>query len=74
MLQMNGALAQEAPAGPAAAVDGLNMERVVVTGTTAGASKMKSSVSVSTMEHDAILQAAFPACVRSPRAAKAMPI
>lgn len=58
MLQMNGALAQEAPAGPAAAVDGLNMERVVVTGTTAGASKMKSSVSVSTMEHDAILQAA----------------
>ena len=55
MLQMNGANAQQAPA---AAADGLQMERVVVTGSTAGASKMKSSVSVSTMEHEAIMQAA----------------
>ena len=58
MLQMNGAFAQQAPASPAAADDGLKMERVVVTGSTAGASKMKSSVSISTMEHDAIMQAA----------------
>ena len=54
MLQMSGACAQQAPA----ASDGLQMERVVVTGTTGGSSKMKSSVSVSTMEHEAIMQAA----------------
>lgn len=58
VLQMNGAFAQEAPAGPAAADDGLKMERVVVTGSTGGSSKMKSSVSISTMEHEAIMQAA----------------
>ena len=56
MLHMNGAFAQQAPA-PAAA-DGLNMERVVVTGTAGGSSKMKSSVSISTMESDVIMQAA----------------
>ena len=58
MLQMNGAFAQQAPASPAADDDGLKMERVVVTGTTGGTSKMKSSVSMSTMEHEAIMQAA----------------
>ena len=58
MLQMNGASAQQAPAAAAAANDGLQMERVVVTGTAGGSSKMKSSVSVSTMEHEAIMQAA----------------
>ncbi|MGV7210914.1 TonB-dependent receptor [Oxalobacteraceae bacterium A2-2] len=46
-----GAQAQEAAPAPA---DGLNLERVIVTGTSGGASKMKSSVSVSTMEEDAI--------------------
>ncbi|MET0321824.1 MAG: TonB-dependent receptor [Duganella sp.] len=51
-----GAHAQEA-AAPAPA-DGLNMERVVVTGTTLGSSKMKSSVSISTLEADAIRNAA----------------
>ncbi|MBC7454606.1 MAG: TonB-dependent receptor plug domain-containing protein, partial [Massilia sp.] len=56
MLHMNGAFAQQA-AAPAAA-DGLNMERVIVTGTAGGSSKMKSSVSISTMESDVILQAA----------------
>jgi outer membrane receptor protein involved in Fe transport len=50
-----GASAQEVPA---AADDGLNMERIVVTGTTGGTSKMKSSVSVSTMDLDAVLNAA----------------
>ncbi|SFV06634.1 TonB-dependent receptor domain-containing protein [Pseudoduganella namucuonensis] len=53
--------AAEAPAAPAAAApaaaaksDGLNMERVVVTGTARGSSKMKSSVSISTMDADTI--------------------
>jgi outer membrane receptor protein involved in Fe transport len=50
VLHMGGASAQEA----APAADGLNMERVVVTGTTAGSSKMKSSVSISTLEGDTI--------------------
>jgi len=54
MLHMNGAFAQQAPA-PA---DGLSMERVIVTGTAGGSSKMKSSVSISTMESDVIMQAA----------------
>ena len=50
VLHMGGASAQEA----APAADGLNMERVVVTGTTAGSSKMKSSVSISTLEGETI--------------------
>ncbi|MES2076501.1 MAG: TonB-dependent receptor [Pseudomonadota bacterium] len=59
VLQMGAAHAQQA--GAAASdnkADGLNLERVVVTGTTGGSSKMKSSVSVSTMELDAIKQGA----------------
>ncbi|MEH6435367.1 TonB-dependent receptor domain-containing protein [Massilia sp. DD77] len=56
LLQMGGASAQETPA-QAPAADGLQMERVVVTGTAAGTSKMKSSVSVSTLDADAISQA-----------------
>ncbi|QBE62918.1 TonB-dependent siderophore receptor [Pseudoduganella lutea] len=51
LLQMSGALAQEA-ATPAD--DALQMNRVVVTGTAGGTSKMKSSVSVSTLEADTI--------------------
>lgn len=60
VLQMNVAYAQQDAPAPAAApaVDGLNMERVVVTGTSGASSKMKSSVSVSTMDQEAILQAA----------------
>jgi outer membrane receptor protein involved in Fe transport len=47
-----------APAAPAAASsDGLKLERVVVTGTARGQSKMKTSVSVSTMDDDAIARA-----------------
>ncbi|MFM9436455.1 outer membrane receptor protein involved in Fe transport [Janthinobacterium sp. CG_23.3] len=49
--------AQVAPAAKPAA-EGLNLERVVVTGTAGGASKMKSSVSVSTMELSTMLQTA----------------
>lgn len=49
VLHMSGAAAQEAPA-----TDGLNMERVVVTGTSGASSKMKTSVSISTLEGDAI--------------------
>jgi outer membrane receptor protein involved in Fe transport len=57
ILQMSAAAAQEAaPAAPAA--DGLNMERVVVTGSTGGSSKMKSSVSISTLDADVIKNAA----------------
>lgn len=55
MLQFNHAAAQEAPAIPQ---DGLNMERVVVTGTPTGTSKMRSSVSVSTMDLDAVMKTA----------------
>jgi outer membrane receptor protein involved in Fe transport len=57
ILHMSAAAAQEAaPAAPAA--DGLNMERVVVTGSTGGSSKMKSSVSISTLDADVIKNAA----------------
>jgi outer membrane receptor protein involved in Fe transport len=52
------AAASAAPAAPAPAADGLNLERVVVTGTTGGTSKMKSSVSLSTMELSTMLQTA----------------
>jgi outer membrane receptor protein involved in Fe transport len=65
MLQLGAAHAQQAdaaaaaPAAPAAQpADGLNLERIVVTGTTGGATKMKSSVSISTMDPDAIKQSA----------------
>lgn len=53
ILHMGGAAAQEAPAA-----DGLNMERVVVTGTSTASSKMKTSVSISTLEGDTIKNAA----------------
>ncbi|MRW93409.1 TonB-dependent receptor plug domain-containing protein [Duganella sp. FT80W] len=53
VLHMGTAAAQEAT--PA---DGLNMERVVVTGTSTASSKMKTSVSISTLEGDAIKNAA----------------
>jgi outer membrane receptor protein involved in Fe transport len=53
VLHMGGAAAQEA-----APADGLNMERVVVTGTSTASSKMKTSVSISTLEGDAIKNAA----------------
>ncbi|MES2118927.1 MAG: TonB-dependent receptor [Pseudomonadota bacterium] len=71
MLQLGAAHAQQAAApsdaatpsdaaAPAAAAarpaDGLNLERIVVTGTTGGSSKMKSSLSISTMDPDAIKQ------------------
>jgi hypothetical protein len=65
------------------ATDGLNMERVVVTGTSGASSKMKTSVSISTLEGDAIKNAAplsapkccarCRACVRNRRAARATP-
>ncbi|MEO5934445.1 MAG: TonB-dependent receptor plug domain-containing protein, partial [Duganella sp.] len=60
VLHMGAAAAQEAaPAAVTAApADGLNMERVVVTGTTTGSSKMKTSVSISTIEGDAIKNSA----------------
>ena len=64
VLHMGVAAAQEAaPAATAAAsaaapADGLNMERVVVTGTTTGSSKMKTSVSISTIEGDVIKNSA----------------
>lgn len=58
MLHIGSAAAQEAAAAAAASTDGLNMERVVVTGSTSGSSKMRSSVSVSTMDLDAIVNAA----------------
>jgi outer membrane receptor protein involved in Fe transport len=54
LLHVNGATAQETP--PPA--DGLNMERVVVTGTSGASSKMRTSVSISTLEGDAIKNAA----------------
>ena len=57
LLQMGGAIAQETQAEPAPAGDGLQMERVVVTGTAGGTSKLRSSVSVSTLDADAIAQA-----------------
>lgn len=64
VLHMGVAAAQEAApaatAAPATAApaDGLNMERVVVTGTTTGSSKMKTSVSISTIEGDVIKNSA----------------
>ena len=60
VLQMGSAAAQQAMALPASAepVDGLKMETIVVTGAAAGTSKMKSSVSVSTLDLDAVMQAA----------------
>lgn len=57
LTQMSSAQAQEAPSA-AAPADGLNLERVVVTGTATGSSKMKSSISVSTIEMSAIEQGA----------------
>jgi len=54
LLHLGAAHAQETSTAAAPATDGLNMERVVVTGTPVGASKMKSSVSVSTLEADTI--------------------
>ena len=57
VFHMSSSAQQQAPAAPAAA-DGLNMERIVVTGSSAGQSKMKSSVSISTMEEAAILHSA----------------
>ena len=58
MLHMAGASAQQAEGREAPGTDGLKLERVVVTGTTSGSSKMKSSVSVSTMDLDAIQNSA----------------
>ncbi len=60
VLQMNVAYAQQEAPAPAATppTDGLNMERIVVTGTSSASSKLKSSVSISTMDKDVILQAA----------------
>jgi len=51
VLHMAGAHADEVTPPSA---DGLNMERVVVTGSTTGSSKMKTSVSISTVEADVI--------------------
>ena len=53
VLHMGTAAAQEATPS-----DGLNMERVVVTGTSTASSKMKTSVSISTLEGDTIKNAA----------------
>jgi len=53
VLHMGTAAAQETPPS-----DGLNMERVVVTGTSGASSKMKTSVSISTLEGDTIKNAA----------------
>lgn len=54
LLHLSAAHAQETAPAAAQATDGLKMERIVVTGTPVGSSKMKSSVSVSTLEADAI--------------------
>jgi outer membrane receptor protein involved in Fe transport len=58
LLHMSSAAAQDAKPVEAPVNDGLNMERIVVTGTSSGSSKMKSSVSVSTVELDAVLKSA----------------
>ncbi|HAT31230.1 MAG TPA: TonB-dependent receptor [Janthinobacterium sp.] len=55
-----------APAAPVA--DGLNLEKVVVTGSIGGRSKMKSSVSVSSMDLDAIQQNAPTSAAEALRA------
>lgn len=54
LLHLGAAHAQETVPAAAQAADGLKMERIVVTGTPVGASKTRSSVSVSTLEADAI--------------------
>ena len=54
LLQIGAAQAQQSPAPAAPSDDGLNLERVVVTGTAGGSSKMKASVSMSTMELSSI--------------------
>lgn len=58
--QMSMAAAQDIAVAPAPvqSADGLNMETIVVTGATGGTSKMKSSVSLSTMDLDTMLKAA----------------
>ena len=45
-----------AQAQPASKDDTLNLDRIVVTGTTQSASKMKQSVSISTLESEQILK------------------
>lgn len=62
LLPMTHALAQSAAAPAAAASaspanDGLKLDSVVVTGTSTGGSKMRSSVSVSTLEGDGVVTA-----------------
>jgi outer membrane receptor protein involved in Fe transport len=62
LLPMASALAQSAaaPASPASAAspsDGLKLDSVVVTGSSTGATKMRSSVSISTLEGDGIVAA-----------------
>lgn len=54
MLHIGSAAAQQSPQAEAPPADGLNMESIVITGSTGGTSKMKSSVSLSTMSLDAI--------------------
>ncbi|MGF6276061.1 outer membrane receptor protein involved in Fe transport [Massilia sp. UYP11] len=56
LLQMSGVHAQETPAPSLQTEDGLQLERVVVTGSAVGTSKMKSSVSISTLDADTITQ------------------
>lgn len=58
VLHMSAHSQQDIATAPAPGADGLGMERIVITGTSGGASKMKSSISVSTMEEAAIQQAA----------------
>ena len=55
VLHIGAAHAQTAPA-PADSADGLKLDSVVVTGTSSGATKMKSSVSISTLGADLIKQ------------------
>lgn len=54
VLHMSASAQEAAPA----LSDGLNMERVVVTGTSGASSKMKTSVSISTLEADTIKNSA----------------
>jgi outer membrane receptor protein involved in Fe transport len=54
LLHAGVAAAQQSAPTDAANTDGLKLERVVVTGTTSSSSKMKSSVSISTLEADTI--------------------
>lgn len=56
LLQMSGVNAQETPAPSGQAEDGLQLERVVVTGSALGTPKMKSSVSISTLDAATITQ------------------